>query len=231
MVKFYYIAQLAYWIHAYPELYFQKAKKDEVWSQVQYITIYLVFVTVAYVLNMTRLALLLLVLHYVVEFIFHASRLLYFSEKTEISNSSFMIWNILFVLVRLSTITLSVLTLWYGMPKTSSSAISFHEGNFNTQIVRVNCLVAVFLLQAWLMWNFITFHLRRARERTEAANAANSSANKKLASPKSSIKKKKSKGVKDNDESRGSEDGSGGDEPVQNGNTSLRLRGSGPKGR
>lgn len=27
MVKFYYVLQLAYWVHSYPELYFQKVKK------------------------------------------------------------------------------------------------------------------------------------------------------------------------------------------------------------
>lgn len=36
--------------------------------------------------SLTRLTLFLLVLHYVVELIFHASRLLYFSEKSEVAN-------------------------------------------------------------------------------------------------------------------------------------------------
>jgi len=38
------------------------------------------------VFSLTRLSLLLLVLHYTVEVIFHTSRLLYFSEKAEIAN-------------------------------------------------------------------------------------------------------------------------------------------------
>jgi len=38
------------------------------------------------VFSLTRLSLLLLVLHYTVEMIFHTSRLLYFSDKAEIAN-------------------------------------------------------------------------------------------------------------------------------------------------
>lgn len=220
VVKFYYVLQLAYWVHSYPELYFQKVKKDELWSRIQYITMYLVFISVGYLLNLTRLTLFLLVLHYVVELIFHASRLLYFSEKSEIANPGFMIWNILFVVVRLFTITLSVLALWYGLSKTSAASINFADGNFNTHIVRINCLVAIFFLQAWVMWNFITFHLRRVREKTEAAAVV---ANKKLASPGSSQKRKKAKAaVRENDESR-SEEGSG-DEPAPPENGNLRQR-------
>jgi len=36
--------------------------------------------------SLTRLSLILLVLHYIVEMIFHTSRLLYFSDKAEIAN-------------------------------------------------------------------------------------------------------------------------------------------------
>jgi len=217
-LKFYYIIQLAYWVHSYPELYFQKIKKDEVWPRLQYITMYLVFIAVGYVLNLSRLALLLLVLHYTVEMIFHASRLLYFSEKADVANYGFMLWNILFVLVRLGTITLAVLTLWYGLSKSNSPSISIAEGNFNTQIVRVNCLAGLFLVQAWIMWNFITFHLHRARERANAAAALVT--NKKISSPSSPQKKKKKQPKEDESKS----DISGGDEPVPAENGTVRQR-------
>jgi hypothetical protein len=36
-------------------------------------------------------------------------------------------------------------------------------------LYRINCLAAVCLLQAWMMWNFINFHLRRMRERGAAS--------------------------------------------------------------
>jgi len=66
----------------------------------------------AHVCSLTRLALLLLVLHYVVEMIFHTSRLLYFSDKAEIANYGYVfllifllccvcccLCNVLFVLI------------------------------------------------------------------------------------------------------------------------------------
>jgi len=167
LVKFYFIIQIGYWLHCFPELYFQKIKKEEIAARVQYAVLYLMFIIATYVLNFSRIGLCLLVIHYCVEFLFHLSRLLYFSEKTEIANSGFMIWNVSFVLVRLGSITLAVLTFWYGLVQVEKSNPG--AGDFNTFIVRINCLSAVCLLQAWMMWNFITFHLKRMRERSQAA--------------------------------------------------------------
>ena len=42
--------------------------------------------------------------------------------------------------------------------------IDVGAGNFNTGLFRFNALVAVCLLQAWLMWNFIMFQVKRMRE-------------------------------------------------------------------
>lgn len=99
-----------------------------------------------------------------------------------------MVWNVLFVLVRLGSITLSVLTFWYGLAhqQSNSSVMDIAAGNFNTQLIRINCLVAVCLLQAWMMWNFINFHLKRIRER--AAQIA-SSKKKALAKKEKKLKK------------------------------------------
>jgi len=144
----------------------------------------------------------------------------------------FKLWNILFVFVRLTSITLSVLTFWYGLAA-NFKGLSWPEANaqenkyvirsyfyfFNffalflhyyvpflelfkkhhllTEILtlkwsggyistlyslysyikiqtlffflnfchRINCLLALCFLQTWMMWNFITFHLKRMRER------------------------------------------------------------------
>ncbi|XP_024896909.1 translocating chain-associated membrane protein 1 [Pteropus alecto] len=80
-MKFFYISQLAYWFHAFPELYFQKTKKEDVPRQLVYIGLYLFHVAGAYLLNLNHLGLVLLVLHYFVEFLFHISRLFYFSDE------------------------------------------------------------------------------------------------------------------------------------------------------
>ncbi|ESO83155.1 hypothetical protein LOTGIDRAFT_133925 [Lottia gigantea] len=166
LVKFYFILQIAYWIHTFPELYFQKVKKDEMRPRIQYAVLYLVFITASYLLNFNRVALCMLVLHYTVEFVYHVARLLYFAEKTELANTGFMVFNVLFVLVRLGTITLAVLTFWYGLEQSNKSIFDVSAGNFNTQFIRLNCLTAICFLQAWLMWTFITFHLRKLRERS-----------------------------------------------------------------
>ncbi|PVD32561.1 hypothetical protein C0Q70_08002 [Pomacea canaliculata] len=170
---------IAYWLHCFPELYFQKVKKDEIPGRVQYATLYLVFIIAAYVLNFNRVALCMLVLHYTVEFVFHGARLFYFSEKTDLASTAFRVFDVLFVLVRLGTITLAVLTFWYGLEQTSEPSIDIVSGNFNTQLVRINCLAASCLMQAWLMWNFITFRLRKLREQSVASRKTRSPSKKK----------------------------------------------------
>ena len=42
--------------------------------------------------------------------------------------------------------------------------VDLATGNFNIGLFRLNALVAVCLLQAWFMWNFIMFHIKRMRE-------------------------------------------------------------------
>ncbi|XP_042910104.1 translocating chain-associated membrane protein 1 isoform X1 [Parasteatoda tepidariorum] len=197
MFKFYFIIQLSYWLHCYPELYFQKIKKDEMKPRIIYTTLYLVFLTAAYCLNFTRIAICLSVLHYLVECVFHIARLLYFAEKAKAASYGFTIWNALFVLVRLGSITLSVLTFWYGLAQQgSTSIIDPASGNFNTQVIRINCLFAICLLQAWMMWNFINFHLKRMRER--AAQIA-SSKKKALAKKEKKLKKDELKKASEDD--------------------------------
>ncbi|KAH9383398.1 hypothetical protein HPB48_024640 [Haemaphysalis longicornis] len=51
MFKFYFIIQLAYWLHCYPELYFQKTKKDEMSARITTATLHLIFFGVSYVLK------------------------------------------------------------------------------------------------------------------------------------------------------------------------------------
>nr|XP_025746142.1 translocating chain-associated membrane protein 2 isoform X2 [Callorhinus ursinus] len=50
-VKFFYLCQLAYWLHALPELYFQKVRKEEIPRQLQYICLYLAHIAGAYLLK------------------------------------------------------------------------------------------------------------------------------------------------------------------------------------
>eukprot|EP00064_Thunnus_orientalis_P012743 superscaffoldBa00001992_g12778 len=81
-VKFFYLTQLAYWLHALPELYFQKVRKEEISRQLQYICLYLLHISAAYLLNLSRVGLVLLFLQYVSELGFHIARLFYFTDES-----------------------------------------------------------------------------------------------------------------------------------------------------
>lgn len=116
-LKFYMLNQMAFWLHCYPELYFMKAKKDKIYSKIVLYTSSLLMIGGAYVVKLQRLALILLVLHYSVEFLFHACRLLHYHNKDNIALPGFKLWRILFVLVRVLTVVIAILTLWFGLGK------------------------------------------------------------------------------------------------------------------
>jgi len=166
LFKFYFIIQISYWLHIFPELYFQKIKKEDMPPKIQYATLYLAFIISAYVLRFTRVTIVLLMLHYVAEAVYHTSRILAYAERTSISKKLFKLGDLLFVLARLGSVIVSVLTFWYGLAlaPVEQQVVDIAAGNFNTGLFRFNALVAVCLLQAWLMWNFIMFQVKRMRE-------------------------------------------------------------------
>merc|ERR1711881_571959 len=179
LFKFFFIIQISYWLHIFPELYFQKTKKEDMAPKIQYATLYLIFITASYMFRFTRLSLVLLVVHYLAELVFYICRILAYAEKTSISSKLYKLGDLLFVLARLSSVILTVLTFWYGLAQApmEQQVVDLATGNFNTGLFRLNALVAVCLLQAWLMWNFIMFQVKRMREAksfavSTAANAA-----------------------------------------------------------
>lgn len=206
MFKFFFIVQISYWLHIFPELYFQKIKREDMGPRIQYASLYIAFIGAAYLLNFTRVALLLLILQYTVEAVFHACRLLSYSEKGEIARPLYHLHEVLFVLARLASITLAVLTFWYGLAllPTEQQVIDIGNGIFNTALFRLNALIAIGLLQAWLMWNFINFHIRRMRENaaTSVLNAVANSGEKKKKQEqlRAEARKKKKAAEKENDD-------------------------------
>jgi len=180
LFKFFFIIQISYWLHIFPELYFQKVKREEMPAKIQYAILYLTFIVASYVFRFTRLSLVLLVIHYLAEAVFHLCRLLAYTEKTGVSNKLFKLGDLLFVLARLSSVILAVLTFWFGLAKVPAEqqVVDTAEGNFNTGLLRLNCLVAVCLLQAWLMWNWIMFQVKRMREAKNTSFSSSSSASK-----------------------------------------------------
>jgi len=180
LFKFFFIIQISYWLHIFPELYFQKVKREEMPAKIQYAILYLTFIVASYVFRFTRLSLVLLVIHYLAEAVFHLCRLLAYTEKTSISNKLFKLGDLLFVLARLSSVILAVLTFWFGLAKVPAEqqVVDTAEGNFNTGLLRLNCLVAVCLLQAWMMWNWIMFQVKRMREAKNTSSSSSSAASK-----------------------------------------------------
>merc|ERR1711997_242655 len=179
LFKFFFIIQLSYWLHIFPELYFQKVKRDDWAPKIQYACLYLAFILAAYVTSFTRVALFLLLVHYISEAVFHTCRILAYLDKTAIASKLFKLGDALFVVARLSSVTMSVLTFWFGLASVpaESQVLDTATGNFNTPLVRLAALLAVCLLQAWLMYGWIMFQVKRARE-AGPASAEKSSAEK-----------------------------------------------------
>ncbi|XP_028702600.1 translocating chain-associated membrane protein 2 isoform X1 [Macaca mulatta] len=161
-VKFFYLCQLAYWLHALPELYFQKVRKEEIPRQLQYICLYLVHIAGAYLLNLSRLGLILLLLQYSTEFLFHTARLFYFADEN--NEKLFSAWAAVFGVTRLFILTLAVLAIGFGLARMENQAFDPEKGNFNTLFCRLCVLLLVCAAQAWLMWRFIHSQLRHWRE-------------------------------------------------------------------
>ncbi|NXW26517.1 TR1L1 protein, partial [Phaetusa simplex] len=163
-VKFFYICQIVYWLHALPELYFQKIHKEDIPRQLCYtaLQLYIVHISGAYILNLQHLGLILMVPHYLVELIFHASHLFYFSGENK--QKGFTIWALLFIMVRLLTLTLSVLAFGFGLARIENPCFPITDGNFSVFPVRIGCLGAVCLTQAWMMWKFINFQWKKWRK-------------------------------------------------------------------
>ena len=125
-------------------------------QRIQYASLYITFIGAAYLLNFTRVALLLLILQYTVEAVFHACRLLTYADKAEIARPLYHLHEVLFVLARLASITLAVLTFWYGLAllPAEQQVIDLANGIFNTSLFRLNALIAIGLLQGILKCKF-----------------------------------------------------------------------------
>ncbi|CAB3984175.1 Translocating chain-associated membrane 1-like 1 [Paramuricea clavata] len=142
MVKFYFLLQIAYWIHCFPELYFLKAKKEDLVPRINMYLQYLVILIPAYMCNFTRLALVCFVIHYCVECLFNAIKIMNYMGKTETSkNTLVIIWALFYIAARIAVIILSIVTIWIGLPKQDSSDRYDIVPNFNKKPLRYkNCL-------------------------------------------------------------------------------------------
>lgn len=151
--------KIAYWVHTFPEFYFQKVKKEDARPRAFIAIIFIAFITFGYAVKsvtpLTRDA-----------FQLHASRsgpapprvrllrglphyphpalpreedprqewvCIFFKPQ---SRFRFKIWNVIFVLVRIATAVLAVMTFWYGLRQSEVPAVDVAAGNFNTSYIR-----------------------------------------------------------------------------------------------
>jgi translocating chain-associated membrane protein 1 len=166
MVKFYFILQIAYWLHCFPELYFMKTRREEVQEKVVTYTLYLIFIVGCYVCSGTHIGLILLAIHYIPEAVFNMARIIHCAGKTEIYQHAFLLWAVTFVLARIATISITIVIVWFGLGRHDISKIDMASGNFNTQSFRIAWVSAIILVQAWMAWIFIRYQVRRYREST-----------------------------------------------------------------
>jgi len=166
-VKLFFVVQISYWLHCYPEFYLQRVRKEEISQRALYVTLYLISFLGAYIFNITRMSLVLIMLHYSAEATFHLARLLYFRQSNEIYPMAFRVWNAVFVAARLISITLSVLVLALGLgsktPPPNPGAQSTISYIIPSPILRFFVLGVIFALQIHLMWKYLVFHLGRMR--------------------------------------------------------------------
>jgi translocating chain-associated membrane protein 1 len=208
--KLYFIVQLAYWLHNFPELYLQKVRKEDIPARIVYTSLYLITILYAYLTRFWRISLVLLTIHYLIEAFYHASRLAHFYVGLKTGSTTakltakyiFNTWNVVFVIGRLASVVLAWLTFWFGLKTSSINKITFTSAplltgidannstlsestiisNFNTPTIRLFTLGATGVLQFWLVWNFIQFHMRRRREQrgTRPVTVASPKVNNKL---------------------------------------------------
>lgn len=162
--KFFFITQIAYWLHCYPELYFQKVKKEDMPHQVTYASLHLVLVAGAYMLNLQQLGSVLLVLHMLCEAVLHAAKLLMYSEQDSHAASCFGAYNVVFVVTRLASLIITLVTVQFGLGTAPNQAWEPATGNYNVPLVRILVLVVACGVQAWMLWSFVRFHLAKRRQ-------------------------------------------------------------------
>lgn len=148
-VKLFFLTQVAYWLHLYAELYFEKVKRDEYLGRISMATVYSLLFLLAYGLNLWRVGLVLTLIHYVEQTLFHSARLAHFYAHP-MSAKLFNLWNLVFLAARLLTTSLAFLVFWFGIPNSMFT-------------LRVAGLSLIGATQLHMLFAFCKFHIGRWR--------------------------------------------------------------------
>ncbi|XP_046820190.1 translocating chain-associated membrane protein 1 isoform X1 [Vespa crabro] len=165
-LKLFFIGQLSYWLHCYPELYFQRIKKEDIAQRVIYTTVGLLFTFTAYFLNFQQVGIILFVLHYTGDVLLHGARINHFvNQKENVTRIWFLIANSIYVFVRIASLVLTFIVFFYGFNQIESS-FDYSTGNFNIPIVQYTVLSVIIFFQIYLLHKFVMRQIKRARENT-----------------------------------------------------------------
>uniref|UniRef100_A0A0K8TPL5 Protein transporter n=1 Tax=Tabanus bromius TaxID=304241 RepID=A0A0K8TPL5_TABBR len=179
--KLYFIVQLSYYLHMLPELYFQKIKKEDQQPKIIHAVCGFSIIALSYFLGFQRIALVVLTLHYCSELIANIFKLIDVFDKEEKYIKLRFFNNVIFVLTRFAIVVIAVLTLYYGIGSTDHATRG------------LIALAGVTVLQGYLIFSFITEHLKTKRERAKEAKQAA------LAKKAKSSKTEKTKRKKESD--------------------------------
>ncbi|XP_014231878.1 translocating chain-associated membrane protein 1-like 1 [Trichogramma pretiosum] len=163
-LKLYFIGQLAYWLHCYPELYFQRAKKEEMPRKIYLATLGLIFVLAAYIMNFQQIGVMLLTAHYASEALLHYSKLVHFSDrKDSVANLTYTCSKCVFLAARL---IISFLAGFYFIAHLGGAKGEFNiaEGNFNIAPLRIAVSFIVAFFQIYMIYTFYKFEKKRFGE-------------------------------------------------------------------
>jgi translocating chain-associated membrane protein 1 len=163
-MKLFFIGQIAYWLHSYPELYFQRIKKESIGFPIFLSTVGLFFTIAGYILNFQHITAFLLVLHFIGDALQHGARLIHIVyRKEQMTKMAFAIANSSYLAVRLLTLAFAALFYIYGLSQISDS-LNVAAGSFNVPAVRFVAFGIVAFFQAYLIYKFVKRQRQRAKE-------------------------------------------------------------------
>nr|CDS34734.2 translocation associated membrane protein [Hymenolepis microstoma] len=120
-------------------------------------------------MNFSKLTMIMVVLHYTTDIFFHFALLMKFYGYTAIVQASFTVYNGLYVISRSLCFMLVAIRnnflFSYGLPQYSVPTMNLSVGNYNTWLIRLNCMMFIFLTQAYMIWTFVNYHFAKMRER------------------------------------------------------------------
>lgn len=163
-MKLYFIGQIAYWLHNYPELYFQRIKRENMNFIIILSTIGFLFTTAGYIFNFQHVTTILLVLHFIGDAMQHGARLVHIVYRQEqTTKTAFFIANSTYIFVRVLSIIVAGVFYIYGLSQITNR-FDYENGVFNHPAIRYSAFGFVALLQAYLVFNFVKRQRQRAKE-------------------------------------------------------------------